>query len=257
VDAARRGTLQLMTGCCTFPTLLSLALFIAARLTPVGSLPKWANSEMPDLRKCAVGDSSQAKLNSRFSLRKDNEIVVEWVKPNCAIGGTEIRVDAFLRFRNKGEIGLGEADCKVRGVELKHELNNTWGVYWFLLNPGTYTICHRERVGRGKWTEQTKFYILQPTAKHCSYISDKETQNASVACEFPPDQTIQFFDGFLNEETRKPNRCVGTCDQCLEEGGNCKCQLSKNWDHPCHKCWECEGNLTEDGLPRCECITKG
>jgi len=244
-----------MADWCVCSTFLSFLLLIVVTSTLVGALPKWEPStDLPDLKKCAVGDTTQAKLNSRFSLRKDNDIIVEWVNPNCAVGGIEVGVNAFLRFRNKGELGLGEADCSVRGVEVKHELNNTWGVYWFLLYPGTYTICHRDLVGRGRWTEQTKFHILEPTARHCSYITDKVTKEPAVSCEFPPDDTIQFFDGFVNEPTKKPSRCVGTCEECMAEGGNCKCQKTESVNHPCLKCFPCEGNLTEDGDPRCQCV---
>merc|ERR1711907_65381 len=99
-------------------------------------------------------------------------MILEFVQPNCAIGGIETRVNAFMvqGRENDGVLGIGETDC--RKPELLHELSDNWMSMWYLYYPGTYTICHKPAATlsdpRPYWREQTKVHLLEPTPEHCS-----------------------------------------------------------------------------------------
>jgi len=164
-----------------------------------------------------------------------------------------VRIDAYLTETNEGEIGLGERDCTNEQVDLRHPLNDTWAVFWFLLYPGTYSLCHRPYQGRGRWNRQAQIHLVEPTPQHCSFVSSSgNTSHGFVRCEIPPGQTQQFFDGFVNEPTGKPHYCAADCSECLAEGGRCIChRSSKEHSNTCPSCEACPEEDQE--AQRCRC----
>mmetsp|Transcript_41616 Transcript_41616/g.120511 ORF Transcript_41616/g.120511 Transcript_41616/m.120511 type:complete len:252 (+) Transcript_41616:66-821(+) len=240
---------------CNVGTVLGLTLGFA--LPFAAALPAWRTplSRMPSLRNCTTGEenATEARLFSKLTLRPTEDSVVRWLRPNCAVGGTEVRIDAFLFESNFGEIGLGEASCPAGGVDLRHPLNDTWAVFWFLLYPGTYTICHRPLEGKGRWTEQVKFHLMEPTPQHCSQVTNASSVRGYVGCELPEGQVQMFFDGTVNEEVERPSRCAFDCEECLAEGGTCLCHLSDNdAANTCGACAECSAAQRASG--RCQCV---
>lgn len=220
------------------------------------ALPPWRtpSSHMPTMRDCTLGaDSPEARLNAKLSLRVTTDMVVRWVRPNCAVGGTEVRVDAFLLEYNKGELGLGERGCSAGTVDLRQPLNDTWAVFWFLLYPGTYTLCHRPLEGRGRWREQARIHLVEPTPQHCSQVRNASSVHGHVRCEFPQGEMQTFFDGFVNEPTEKPHRCTFDCAECLAEGGTCTCFKSgKAALDTCAACQGCPEWARSSGLCQCK-----
>mmetsp|Transcript_20936 Transcript_20936/g.55447 ORF Transcript_20936/g.55447 Transcript_20936/m.55447 type:complete len:237 (+) Transcript_20936:2-712(+) len=211
----------------------------------------------PSLSNCVVGNSVQeARLFSRVTVQRTQDqtvipprlSVVKWLSPLCTVAGTEQRVDVFLHNGNEGLLGLGKGSCSVAGgqtINLVHELNNTWAVFWFLLHPGTYTICHRP-TGAIKWYVEASFHMLPPTPRYCSFIPNPDLPppvngtmangTGAVRCELPTGVTAPYFDGFYNMPAERPDRCVHNCAGCLALGGKCICH---GLSGTCDVCFAC------------------
>lgn len=181
--------------------------------------------------------------------------VVAWMTPGCMISGKEVRVTAFLNPTNAGEIGIGDGSCEAPAkgswqtedpkpdVQLVHDLQNTWAVYWSFLYAGTYAICHRHHPSL-PWVEQARMFLLPTSPPNCRAASKDW-----ASCQFDEsdNESMPFFDGWINEPTRRPNRCTSDCDDCIVAGGRCVCPASD-----CGTCGKCTEEQKVAGL--CDCV---
>jgi len=209
----------------------TMGRFNGSRLDPPAN---WVYT-VPNIEDCA-NSNTEASLYSKNSVNQatGSNVVVEWVKPNCAIGGSEIRVNTFLTAVNEGQLGLGQGDCANAGrIELIHKLNNSWAAFWYLFYPGTYAVCFcpncvPDSTATPVWNLQMKVHLLEPNPTHCGYIKGPTFDATShpyghVYCIIPSGTPIKFFDGFYNEHIFKHSMCMPDCASCLAEGGKCRC----------------------------------
>lgn len=158
---------------------------------------------------------------------------LKWIRPLCAIGGSEVRVDTFLFQKSIGQLGLGQYDCS--SPDLIHDLNFTWTAFWYILHPGVYTVCSRP-TPTAPWKNETQIYLLDASNETCSYIMNPNSTTTCTAangttiqykkqvqCDMTnATRTMQFFDGFLNNNTAVPKaRCATSCSACTSAGGSC------------------------------------
>lgn len=208
------------------------------------------SADLPGLADCVVGRNTQeARLFSRVMVRRTEDrtlepsrlSVVKWLSPYCTISGTEQRVDVFLYEKNEGRLGLGQGGCSTTGgktIGLIHDLNDTWAVFWFLLHPGKYTICHRPSYAV-RWYEEATFYLLPPTPRNCGLLTNSSAVGG-VQCLLPSGFSMPYFDGFYNLMTERPDRCVHNCAECLALDGRCICHGASNSCDICAACSEAD-----------------
>lgn len=221
-------------------SLKVLLLLAPCLVGQVSALPKWQGGGAIDPSFwTSFNITKSCSNNGTISLLSSKPVnlssaTLKWFRPQCAIGGTEVRVDAFLRSNNKGQLALGQFNCS--NPDLIHDLNNTWTAFWYLLYPGVYTVCSRASP-TDAWKNETQIVLLDAANETCSYILNP---NSTAMCTSQQNGTtfryskqlqcdmsnvtapMPFFDGFINNQTAVPRTsCVTSCADCRAKGGSC------------------------------------
>jgi len=192
---------------------------------------------------CIDPTTKKGQLYGRLELRQQGSTVIHSMMPHCSTStGSLQAIEVALSARNDGWLGLAEENC-LGHMEQVHAVNDSRLVYWHVMYPGSFTICHIPYDRPEKRVQQAKFHVLDATAYRCGLLFTNGTRN--VRCEFPT-QRVERFDGFELVKGPRPPECLPDCQACLAQQGLCYCAGSLDGEL-CRKCMDCESK-------ECECV---